>query len=362
MRVTVRERVLPPLKRKGKKKGVRVRIYLDTYYGKGKRKLEAFWSGYRGTERYREMRDQANSIASETNLKQEAAEVGLPVRAKKDASFVDYYRTLASKRTSRNTRASWGNAINKLIEYAGPDIVFGQLTQKFFEGWKIELLSTVQQNSAWLYLSRIKSALNESVKDGLIASNPAQFVSIQKEESLPIFLTLEEVRKMAETPCSNRNIKNAFLFSCFTGLRVSDVDSLTWDQIVDGYIEFRQQKTSIPERVPLCGQAKEILEQQRSVGPTRKTKRQHLPGQIFFLPVEAGIRVMLKKWAKDAKITKPLSFHKARHTFATLALSSNVDIYTVSKLLGHRDLKTTQRYTQVIDEKKRQAVDLLPRI
>jgi integrase len=155
-------------------------------------------------------------------------------------------------------------------------------------------------------------------------------------------------------------VKQAFFFSCFTGLRYSDVDALTWDKVKNGFIEFSQQKTGDAERLPLSDEAKRILKQQEKAEPSPNLRREFAKNSVFFMPTQPVVDKQLKAWAKAAALDKRISFHKSRHTFATLSLSAGVDLYTTSKLLGHKNLQTTQIYAQVVDEKKKQAVSMLP--
>ncbi len=150
----------------------------------------------------------------------------------------------------------------------------------------------------------------------------------------------------------NQEVKDAFLFSCFTGLRYSDVVNLTWDNISNDKIEFKQRKTGGVEYLPISQTAKDILV--NSQNSKNKSKF------IFDVPTKVGIFKHIKKWVKDAGIKKRVSFHTARHTFATMALTQGVDLYTVSKLLGHKDISTTQVYAKIIDSKKDEAVNKLP--
>ena len=148
-------------------------------------------------------------------------------------------------------------------------------------------------------------------------------------------------------------MKNAFLFSCFTGLRLSDIESLTTKQIQGGYLHFRQRKTGDMERIKLNPGSLKIIEAQIKTNPTSKSN-------IFYLPSRTHIKRPLRIWIKEAGIDKKITFHSARHTFATLCLTYDVDLYTVSKLLGHKDIQTTQIYAKLIDKKKDDAIDKLP--
>ena len=166
--------------------------------------------------------------------------------------------------------------------------------------------------------------------------------------------------KLANTKCINDDIKRAFLFACFTGLRFSDLGNLTWEMIhFDGKrykLAFRQKKTRGYEYFPLPETAIKLLF-------NNQDNIINLPhNRVFKVHDLNWYNKVLKKWAREAGINKHMSSHVGRHTFATLALSQGVDIYTVSKLLGHKSLNHTQIYAKIIDEKKNEAVDLLPKI
>lgn len=304
----------------------------------------------------------AEEIRAKRQLDLQAESHGLTGTHNRKAGFLKYLNAQAELRTSPNTKASWKRAIECFEDFAGAGVVFGDLTPHLFEKFKTYLLNRLSANSALVYLARIKTALNEAVRENLLPVNPAARTTIRKTETLPVHLSIKEIRKLSKTACANDQVKQAFLFSCFSGLRYSDIDRLTWDQVKDGYLEFTQTKTGEPERLPLSAQALQILRKQKKAKPSPNLEREILTNAVFFLPSQPVVDKQLKKWGKAAGIVKPLSFHKARHSFATIALSSGIDIYTVSKLLGHKNLATTQIYAKVIDEKKRAAINRLPRL
>ena len=155
---------------------------------------------------------------------------------------------------------------------------------------------------------------------------------------------------MKETPCEPR-ISYPFLFSCFTGLRLSDIKALKWTDIRNGVIFLRQQKTKEFVQVPIGKNAAKFI-------------RENDSDKVFhdFPTCEEWHNRKIREWAKAAGITKHVSFHVARHTFATLALGNGADLFTVSKLLGHTKITTTQIYAKVLDEGRKKAVDAIPDI
>lgn len=151
-------------------------------------------------------------------------------------------------------------------------------------------------------------------------------------------------------------MKYAFLFCCFTGLRYIDVSRLKWKHITEigngeYQIEVVQQKTKEPVYIPLSANAMKWLPDKGYDGREN---------YIFKFRDRSIIYDYLKKWAKAAGIEKNITFHMSRHTCATLLIFYGADLYTVSKILGHTSIKTTQVYAKVADEMKRKAVGNIP--
>jgi site-specific recombinase XerD len=352
MSVTLRKRELP---------SGRTQLYLDIYR-QGARRVEALFMLDGDRFQNRETLKMAETIRAKRELDLQSEMHGITGAYNRKSSFIKYLEQEREKRISKNTRRTWHQAIEHFGNLAGELVTFGDLNRELFEKFKTYLLNTAKlsPNSAQVYLARIKTALHQAVRDNLIPANPASDTVIKKRDRLPVFLTIEEIRKLDRTPCSNDQVRKAFIFGCFTGLRYSDVDRLTWDQVRDGYLLFTQQKTDGAERLPLSSQAQKILEEQKDVKKNPRLRRQLPENIVFYLPSQGGLDRHLKKWAEAAEIGKVISFHKSRHSFATLSLSAGIDIYTVSKLLGHKNIQTTQIYAKVIDEKKKQAIEMLP--
>lgn len=342
--------------------GGKVTLILDIY-SSGVRRKEALGI-YLNGDRFqnREAMKLAEVIRAKREIEIQAQMNGIANTQNRKGRVVKYVESLIEVKRTASTRSSWRNALNHLQRYGGENLVFLHLDRTFFEGFKEYLLSRLSTNSAKRNLDVIKTMIHRAMDDNILPHDPSAKVKIKKESTLPVFLTLQEVRKLHRTPCGNENVKAAFLFSCLTGLRYSDVDGLTWDKVRDGCLEFTQQKTRASERLPLSKQAMEILRAQRNAEKGEKVGRMHPVGSVFMFPRKSTVDKVIRHWVRDAGINKPISFHKSRHTFATLSLSSGIDIYTTSKLLGHKNLQTTQIYANVIDERKVQAVSMLPMI
>ena len=209
---------------------------------------------------------------------------------------------------------------------------------------------TVSHNTAATYYSIFKAGLKQSFIDGYLTVDiSAKIKGIQDQESRRENLSVEELNILAETPCDRPILKRAALFSALTGVRHCDIQKLKWKEIqVVGEqvrLNFTQQKTKGVEYMPISEQAYELC------GEPGK------PEQLVFedLPDPSWISGPLKRWIKSAGITRNITFHCFRHTYATLQLAGGTDIYTVSKMLGHTNVKTTQIYAKVVDEKKQKA-------
>ena len=246
------------------------------------------------------------------------------------------------------------------------DIELSKITPKwverFFDFLTLEFETFIKKtplkaSTARLLGSRLTAALSEAVKMDLIKDNPCKKVkAIKAEESQRTYLTQEELKRLASTPYKRgERVTKAFLFSCLTGLRFSDVSKLRWAEVSEDFkrITFVQKKTSGLEYLDLSEGATKILKERKKDG-----------GVVFHdLPGRPGnANKLLNNWRVRAGINKKISFHTARHTFATMLLTLDVDLYTVSKLLGHKDIKTTQIYAKIIDKKKRDAVNKIPQL
>ena len=251
-------------------------------------------------------------------------------------------------------------------EYKGRAVTLAAIDKDFCAGFAAYLkdapqrwgAGTLSKNTSALYYSNFEAALNEAYKKGLISVNPAALVEDnEKPQAQPSerdYLTAEELRTLAAAKCPNEQVKAAFLFSCFCGLRLSDIEGLTWDAVhLDGdtwQIETRMQKTRQIIYLPLSAEARRFMPERGKKGP------QDL---VFTLPKRVTTQCDIRTWVKRAGLTKKISFHCARHTFATLALTQGADLYSISKLLGHTNVQTTQIYAAIIDQKKQAAVNLL---
>ncbi|HIC8809581.1 site-specific integrase [Elizabethkingia anophelis] len=287
-------------------------------------------------------------------------------KEKEQEDFIEYFGKVAIKRhirSSKSIQINWTRTIDFLKSFSGGSLRFFQLDNSMIENFKIFLLSapcggnkkgTISNNTASTYFSIFKAALKQAFIDGYLSVDLSSKVKgIPEQETLREYLTIEELNTLAETPCEKDVLKRAALFSALTGLRHSDIQKLRWKEVsVDNNmikLHFTQKKTKGVEYTPISQQAFQLC---------------GVPGQaeqLVFedLPNPSWISRPLKLWVEKAGIKKNITFHCFRHTFATLQLSNGTDIYTVSKMLGHTNVKTTQIYAKVVDDKKTKASEVI---
>ena len=285
----------------------------------------------------------------------------LKIKEQGEQNFVTYFKKLADKRKASN-HDNWVSAYNYLEIFTKGNLKFADLNEKFCIEFKEYLLTTksnksnkvtLSQNSAVSYFNKLKATLKQAYKDGYLPSDlNGKIQPIKQAETQRNFLTIEELNSLVKTECNNPLLKRAALFSALTGLRFSDIKNLVWGEMeyIEGngyFIQFKQQKTKGVEMMPISEQAYSLLGERKE--PTNKV--------FEGLTYSAYENKHLSQWIGAAGITKDITFHCFRHTFATLQLSKGTDIYTVSKMLGHRELKTTQIYAKIVDESKRKAAD-----
>ncbi len=281
-------------------------------------------------------------------------------------NFIEYFDKVTAKRHANNSKSiliNWQRAVEFLKQFAGDTLLFSQINNRVAEEYKHFLLTaplggnkkgTISQNTASTYFSIFKAALKQAFIDGYLTVDlSAKIKGIQDQESRREYLSVDELNTLAATPCERDVLKRAALFSALTGLRHCDIQKLRWKEInIDGNqarLHFTQQKTKGVEYTPISEQALQLC------GEPEK------PEKFVFedLPDPSWISHPLKKWVVAAGIKKKITFHCFRHTYATLQLSSGTDIYTVSKMLGHTNVKTTQIYAKVVDEKKDKAAQAI---
>jgi integrase len=305
--------------------------------------------------------DLAENVRTARQLEVNQKKFGFLSAIKQNTSLIDYYIEQGRKRKGSN-RDIWQSSFYYLEQFFDEGTKVSELTLNTCNDYKEYLLTvksnrskkkTLSGNTALSYFNKFKAVLKQAYKDELLTTDlNARLQPIKATETKREFLTLEELQALYNTECSLPVMKKAAIFSALTGLRFSDIQQLTWANLQHSkaaghYIQFRQQKTKGIEVLPIPDQAHHLIGE-RGQGT-----------DLVFQELEysATNNQILRDWIKAAGITKYITFHCFRHTYATLQLSLGTDIYTVSKLLGHRELKTTQIYAKVVDKAKREAAN-----
>lgn len=308
---------------------------------------------------------QANAIKDEMIYDMTNRIAGITDKSRKARMrLVEWMEQYKADVERRGTSTSCITLVIERLNTFNPTITVEDTDKDFIRRFFEHLLSvksnrgdgTLNRSTAFTYLATLRAALNYAVRENVIGYNPFRGIkeSIARgKEHKREYLTVSEVQKLIETPCPSEPVKKAFLFSCFCGLRISDILGLQWKHLSkngnDWQIEITQFKTGTSLYLPLNMSARKWLPERNDSADEDRIFARFNQGQTHYI----------KEWAKDAGISKSISFHCARHTFATLCLTAGVDIYTTSQLLGHANIRHTQRYARIINAKKDAVVSLL---
>ena len=328
-------------------------IYLDYYTGDiirkenyvgGKRQYE-FLKLYLIPEKTREDKAKneatlalAKAIQSKRIVELQNDAHGFQNTNKSKANVIDYLmnmRSQSKERGSLNYEKTVGNTIRELKLFRGDYIAFRDIDKDFLNSFvdflkqakkasKFGLLKAggvLSNNSVIAYYGVLRTAINRAYKEGIITVNPTKefdFASkVKSEVSRREYLTIEELKRLIGTECKYEIMKQAFLFSCLCGLRVSDIRKLKWSDLQKSgeriRIEIKMQKTKEPLYLPISDEALKWLPQQNEAKGD---------GLIFPLTHEGTINKILQKWAKDAGVIKHISFHCLRHINSSYSLKT----------------------------------------
>ena len=349
------------------------RMYLDIT-GDGKRRKETLGlfiykrpKGQAQKQHNREQKHKAAVYRIEILSKIQNSILGLEILNRRRIKFLDYFKERLEKgKTSSGNTGQWNSALKHFEKHDQIDVYIDQVDERWLENLKKYLLSRKQfkskeifisQNTAKSYFNKAIATLNKAEVERLIDYNPAKNVKrIPEKETWREYLTLDELKTIAKVPCEVPVLKRAALFSALTGLRWSDIRKIEEQHIYrpEKYFRYRQKKTTTMEVKYLSQQALGLLDE--SDNPRHKTFGQ--------LPKESTttLNTKLINWMEKADITKHITFHCFRHTYATIQLTLGTDIYILSKELGHRNIKNTEIYTKIVDSKKKEAAERIPEL
>jgi integrase len=367
------------LRSKKNKKGTRKSLYLD-YYEQGKRKTQylklyiqlppykvpvEFMGNEKIKNKYIQLVDNENlknlRIAEKIKTVQEAkilkGEYGIQDFNSQNVNFINFYKQLTEERFGQDGNyGNWHSSYKYLIKYCGEKIKFGQLNARWLDGFKHFLINDARtkcdkplsKNSQYSYFNKLKCALKIAYKREMLSKNIGDLVNgIPQPTTMREYLTEKELTVLKNIPCEAPVYKSSFLFCCASGLRFSDVSKMKWSEIqysntIGWHIRFYQKKTGRPETLPINQLAIDII-----------GSRGADDDEVFKdLKYSAWNNTKLQNWVYQGGIKKRITFHCSRHSYATLLLSEGNSIETVSDMLGHKNVKTTQIYTNIINENK----------
>ncbi|HEY8931331.1 MAG TPA: site-specific integrase [Mucilaginibacter sp.] len=270
-----------------------------------------------------------------------------------DDSFTDYILNHLKENRARLSSESWysyKSQITKLLKFKKA-IGFSDITEKFINDYHYYMIHRLgnNENTASKSLRSLRTFVNIALRYGLMKSNPFKYITIKKVDGKRDFLNADELNKLTQsyfdgeiTNPMEREILNYFLFSCYTGLRYSDLRSLQMSSVEKNMLQIKMHKTGYIVTIPLTQKALQLLPSVISISSN----------PVFRVYCNKVTNRVLKQIGIKCKIPKKLTCHVARHTFATVSITLGIPIEVVSKLLGHTNLKTTQVYAKIVDSVK----------
>lgn len=358
---------------KKKLSGGRYSLYLSIYHN-GKRKKESMGLVLQsGNDRAtKKANKDILNIAQSILLKRQIEYVkykifgrqvcigNMTITQDSESNIINIFRQYVKKYTKSDNRLVEAS-LTHLCKYASSGIIYPeQINKSFCSGYLDYLYNNLHGNTPAHYFKKFKQFLNYCVDEGYLAVNPALSMHPTQHNAITKnILTSEEVIQMTKTPCTNKEVKRAFLFACNSGLRWCDIKELRFTNIdfSSRILTITQQKVSSHSEMAvlhlnLNTNAMQII----GTPPINRNN------YVFSLPSHAYALKIIKQWTKDAGIRKHISFHCARHTFITLLMANGTGIKTAASLAGHSSTRHTEKYIHIIDGQKQEAVDSLPQL
>lgn len=260
-------------------------------------------------------------------------------------TFFDKESEIQKGKITKGSLLAYRQVYNKLKDFS-PSLHLSEIDFAFLNRFEQYLLTKGNLNRVTTHklLKTLRTYLIIAFNKGMIKSNPFNKFKIKQGVSNRLFLDEAELQSIIAVKLPNEGearARDLFIFACCTGLRFGDLNQLQWEDINNGMIRFVNQKTKHIISIPLIKRAEQILEKQDKTKP-----------KIFRAITNQKYNEHLHTIEKTLEITKPLTSHIARHSFATLAITQGIPIEVVSSLLGHTNIKTTQIYAKIVDKLK----------
>ncbi|MDC8104778.1 site-specific integrase [Chryseobacterium sp. B21-037] len=266
--------------------------------------------------------------------------------------FTEYFKKKAQNAT--NSEGAWSSCYGHFVKFYG-NVLFQDINKTLIEDFKSRLLNAyrlkstthkISRNSAASYFIRFIQVLEIAYEENYLSENfKGKIDWIEEEEVMKNFLTLDECRTLFGTEFPDGVLKKYCVFALLTGLRYSDISNLKWEDVVrrheTDFIDFRMKKTSVFQYHPISKEAISIM-------GDRKNNTDFVFERIAYHSLNDNLR----KWLLKAKIEKKVTFHNFRTSYAVAQLEAGADIYLISKMLGHKNVSTTEIYAKIVDKRK----------
>lgn len=337
-------------------------IYLDIYHN-GRRKYEFLQqlklitkpSTPKDRAENKTNLDLAKKILAKRQHELEGNDYDITPAYKQNIDFKEFFQSFLDKYKKKDLRviqACYNQFLAYLKEAEIKDLTAKQLDASIVQEFKNYLLENLNGESPANYFKKFKLVIKQALRQNILLKDPSLDISIKAKQGIKKhILTPEEIQLLAKTETTNKDLKRAFIFSLYTGLRFSDITALRWNNIDfnNNILDFKQEKTGEKVSLNLHPTALRVL------GKSKKSNE-----HIFNLPSHTACSKGLKVWVKKAGINKHITWHCARHSFATNLIYFGADVNTASKLLGHTSFRYTERYTHIVKSLKETAISNLP--
>ena len=320
-----------------------ISLYLDTFTRDGRvyeyLKLYLIPEHSRADkEKNRQTMQLAEAIRAKRTVEIQNNEYGFKSAYAEETRFFDYYKAMCEKRLGGDSKGNWGNwrsCLMHLEKYEkNKNITFASITPEWIEGFKDYLenkavawgndkrkratYKPLSRNSKVSYFNKLRACINQAFEERIIAHNPLRGIDgFKAEEGTRMYLTIDELKKITQTRCDYPNVKKAFLFSCLTGLRRSDILNLTWGEVHKQgeytRIIFKQKKTKGQEYLDITPQAAELM--------GKRGKPEERVFEDIYSPDHTN--EVIRKWVLRAGIDKDISFHCGRHINSSYLLKTS---------------------------------------
>lgn len=346
-------------------KGDKIFFYHDFGRGKGQRPSTGIFI-YKRPKDIIERDHNKEALAlialkkSQLIIESQAVGTGFIPKHKIKVNFIEYFKEYVELNKREGNR-HLESSLTQFKAFVGNDFISPvDITSNFCKRFRQYLLDKFTGETPANYYARFKWALNAATSDGYFRVNPTANIASKSNPSTKLkeHLEVEEYIELLNTPCLNQEVKDAFILSCYTGLRWIDVKKLRWEDINGTVLTTRiiQQKTGHPVTLTLHPIAKAILKKREQLANTLASEN-----VVFHLPSQDGCNKVLGQWIGFTNIKKYITWSCARLSFSILLKDKNVDDATIAYLLGHTTTRQVQKtYKRYRPKNQEETMSFLP--